>query len=131
MVIYGLSPHMEVYHIGEQTHGKYYGSITISDEDKHNWAIQPIVMRAENKDNSIDYREGLTPDLERTDFINASEYYPLGDPKEDFLALALEYLTGVAPTGAQLKSTMKPIIPTNTEQSLGHPLDYNMYREIK
>lgn len=131
MVIYGLSPHMEVYHIGEQTHGKYYGSITISDEDNHNWAIQPIVMRAENKDNSIDYRVGLIPDLERTDFLNASELYPLGDPKEDFLALALEYLTGVAPAGAKLKSAIKPITPTNTEQSFGHPLDYNMYLEIK
>ena len=49
MVIYTLMPYMEVIQIGEKTHGKYYGSITLYDEDKkHNWAIQPIVMRAEN-----------------------------------------------------------------------------------
>ncbi|MCG8578364.1 MAG: S41 family peptidase, partial [Bacteroidales bacterium] len=96
MVIYGLDPHMEVYHIGEQTHGKYYGSITVSDQDeKHSWAIQPIVMRAENKTNSINYNEGLIPDQERIDFIDAAQLLELGDPNEDFLALALKELTGV------------------------------------
>lgn len=130
MIIYGLSPHMEVYQIGEQTHGKYYASITIDDEKKHNWAIQPIVLRTGNKDNSIDYRQGLIPDKKRVDFLDASGYYPLGDPNEDFLALALEYLTEVKPTGAALKSTKKPMIPTNIKSKPKHPLDYNMYRDL-
>lgn len=131
MVIYGLSPYMTVYQIGEQTHGKYYGSITVSDEDEHNWAIQPIVLRAENKDNSIDYRYGLIPNEERYDFLNSSVYYPLGDEREDFLAVALEYLTGIAPTGVQLKSAKRPLIPTNTEEKLSHPLQNDMHFNLK
>lgn len=128
MIIYGLSPHMEVYHIGEQTAGKYYGSTTISDpEEKHNWAIQPIMMRAENKDNSIDYRQGLLPDLDRVDFVDAAEYYDLGDPREDFLAQALYYLTGDMPAGASLKSANRTLVPINTEDKFSNPLDFSMY----
>ncbi len=127
MVMYGLSPFMTVYHIGEQTHGKYYASQTIHDEAEiGNWALQPIVLRVENKDNSIDYRQGLLPNLERKDLLPADEYYPLGDIKEDFLALALEYLTGVKPTGASLKSTARSFTPINKEYKISHPLEYDM-----
>jgi len=132
MVMYGLSPHMTVYHIGEQTHGKYYASATIYDEDEFgNWAMQPIIVREENKDNSIDYRQGLLPDYPRTDFKDASDFYQLGDPREDFLALALEYLTGVKPTGASLKTSSKPFIPTNTEAKINHPLEFDMHISYK
>ncbi len=128
MVMYGLSPHMEVYHIGEQTHGKYYGSITISDpEEKHNWAIQPIVMRAENEDNSINYTHGLVPNEEVTDFLQANSIYELGDVKEDFLARALRYLTGVTPDGAYLKTArISPLSPINKDLEIEHPLKYDM-----
>ncbi|MCU4174488.1 S41 family peptidase [Carboxylicivirga sp. N1Y90] len=132
MIIYGLSPHMTVHHIGEQTHGKYYGSITVNDQDKkHDWAIQPIVMRAENKDNSIDYTVGLLPDVERVDFLDAVEFYPLGDPKEDFLAQALLYLTGQSPIANQLKSKPLPFKPINQEYKLEHPLQFDMQYQLK
>lgn len=136
MVIYGLEPHMnEVIQIGEKTHGKYYGSITISDPDeKHNWAMQPIVMRAENKDNSIDYTQGLMPDIEKKDFVVAfqgQEIYGLGDIREDFLAAALKDITGVAPEGAALKATEVKGKPLNTEAAFAHPLQYDMHYELK
>ncbi|MCU4156556.1 peptidase S41 [Carboxylicivirga sp. A043] len=133
MVIYGLDPHMEVYHIGEQTHGKYYGSITISDPDeKHTWAIQPIVMRAENKTNSINYNEGLIPDQDRVDFLDAADFYELGDVKEDFLAAALTELTGVVPANAQLKGIKRKVgEPVNVESKLSHPLQYDMHYTLK
>jgi len=133
MIIYGLDPHMNVYHIGEQTRGKYYGSNTFSDPNKsHNWAIQPIIMRAENKTNSINYTEGLIPDQKRTDFINASTIYELGDPKEDFLAQALLHLTGQLPVGASLKSaTPKSYQAINNESSFSNPLHYDMQYDIK
>ncbi|MBR8535050.1 peptidase S41 [Carboxylicivirga sediminis] len=137
MVIYGLEPHLdEVIQIGEQTHGKYYGSITISDPDeKHNWAIQPIVMRAENIDNSIDYTQGLLPDVPKKDFkvaFQGQEIYPLGDINEDFLAAALTDITGVAPQGAVLKAAREiDVRPLNAEASLAHPLKYDMQYELK
>ncbi|MBK3518690.1 S41 family peptidase [Carboxylicivirga marina] len=133
MVIYGLDPHMEVIHIGEQTHGKYYGSITLSDPDeKHKWAMQPIVMRAENKTNSISYNEGLIPNPERIDFIDANEMFELGNVNEDFLAVALTSLTGVAPAKAQLKAAKRIISdPVNVEANIGHPLKYDMQYNFK
>lgn len=135
MVIYGLEPHMDVVQIGEQTHGKYYGSITLSDTDNHNWAMQPIVMRAENKDNSIDYTQGLIPDISKKDFVVAfsgQEIYQLGDIREDFLAVALKDITGVAPTAAALKSDIEVLgTPLNTEAELAHPLKYEMHYEFK
>ncbi len=130
MIIYGLAPHMEIYQIGEKTHGKYYGSITIYDEEeKHNWAIQPIVMRAENKNNSINYEEGLYPNQEINDFSTPASYYTLGDIREEFLATALEYLTGSRPTDLQLKSaqTLRHLNPVPPEKSPEYNRGYDMF----
>lgn len=104
MVIYGLEPHMEVIQIGDETYGKYYGSITITADErkKHNWAIQPIVMRAENKTNSINYSSGLSPNYRMVDNVYNAQ---LGDPEEIFLAAAISHITkGSFPTPSTLKS---------------------------
>src|SRR5690554_1119019 len=95
MIIYGLDPYLEIIQIGAETHGKYYASITISDNMKpekrtHNWAIQPIVLKSENATNSIDYTKGLPADYKMDDnWYNAD----LGDPEENFLAAAIEHIT--------------------------------------
>jgi C-terminal processing protease CtpA/Prc len=91
MIIYSLKPYMNVVQIGSETTGKYYGSITISDEEKkHNWAIQPIIMRAENKNNSIDYTKGLLPNYEMDD----DYWHQLGDEQEMLLQKALSLISG-------------------------------------
>ena len=95
MIIYGLDPYLEIIQIGAETHGKYYASITISDNMEpekrtHNWAIQPIVLKSENATNSIDYTKGLPADYKMDDnWYNAD----LGDPEENFLAAAIEHIT--------------------------------------
>ncbi len=130
MVIYTLMPYMEVIQIGEKTHGKYYGSITLYDEEKrHNWAIQPIVMRAENSNNSIDYSDGLIPAIELIEKYK----YQLGDPREKFLSEALHELTGEWPEGAaSLKSEKQTLYnPAFIEESPNQKLKYNMHKEIK
>lgn len=92
MIIYSLKPYMNVVQIGDETTGKYYGSITISDEEKkHNWAIQPIIMRAENKDNSIDYTKGLVPNY----LMEDDYFHQLGDEQELLLQKALSLISGV------------------------------------
>jgi C-terminal processing protease CtpA/Prc len=132
MVIYTLIPYMEVVQLGEQTHGKYYASITLSDpQEKHNWAIQPIVMRAENVNNSIDYSQGLIPKVE----LNERYKYELGDKREKFLAQALFELTGVWPEGSvpeRLKTEERPFINYEyIEESKTPNLKYIMHRETK
>jgi C-terminal processing protease CtpA/Prc len=93
MIIYGLEPYMDVVQIGTQTHGKYYGSITIDDEEKHDWAMQPIVMRSINAEDNIDYTQGLIPDVVLNDYFYN---YPgeLGAPEELFMAKAISEITG-------------------------------------
>ncbi|ASB50027.1 S41 family peptidase [Alkalitalea saponilacus] len=96
MVIYGLAPHMEVIQIGTQTHGKYYGSIMIQDIDentnqrRHSWALQPIVMRAQNVTNDINYQQGLPPNHTLRDNIYNAQ---LGDIEEHFLSNAISLIT--------------------------------------
>lgn len=131
MVIYTLMPYMDVIQIGEQTHGKYYGSITMSDpEKKHNWAIQPIVMRAENANNSIDYSQGLIPNVE----LREKYQYQLGDPRERFLARALYELTGIWPEGtsAKLKAEKQPLVQDKyLEEASDLNLKYIMHKDVK
>ena len=117
MVIYGLEPYMDIIQIGNTTHGKYYASITLYDEEKrHNWGIQPIVLRSENKTNSINYSEGLPADYEADDiYYNA----PLGDPEEQFLEIAISLITtGSVPATSQLKSAKAKIIAEGCKDSL-------------
>lgn len=107
MVIYGLAPYMDVVQIGAETHGKYYASITWTDNNEdaskrtHNWAIQPIVIKSENVDNSINYLKGLSPDYELADTRYNAD---LGDEEEHFLAAAIEHITTGSIQNAALKS---------------------------
>ncbi len=125
MVIYSLSPYMDVVQIGEQTHGKYYGSITIKDEEgSHNWAIQPIIMRAENVDNSINYEVGLIPDIEVEDDYS----YELGDREDVLTSIAIGEITGNTVSVSSLKSSRKSNFKKFHESyKKQNPLKYEMY----
>ncbi len=95
MIIYGLSPYMDVIQVGDTTHGKYYASITLYDtKKKHNWAIQPLVMRSINANDDIDYSQGLLPDHYLPDYFYAFPSDQLGDPNEVFLSKAISLITG-------------------------------------
>ena len=102
-----MDPYMNVTVIGEETYGKCYGSITIPDfEDppRHNWAMQPIVLKYANAEGYTDFDSGLTPDIAgNDDLFNA---VPFGDQNDPLLAEALEDITGVAvSTKKSLKET--------------------------
>ena len=129
MVIYSLAPYMNVVQIGEQTHGKYYGSVTIDDEEgNHSWAIQPIIMRAENVDNSIDYTEGLYPDYELDDNVFAE----LGTTDDELTAFAISKITGEDLTQSALKSAKAlGIKKAGGVMSMQNPLKYEMYMDRK
>ncbi|MBN2167304.1 MAG: peptidase S41 [Marinilabiliaceae bacterium] len=89
MVIYSLEPYMNVIQIGEETHGKYYGSRTFNDtQNESYWAIQPIISKSENADNSIDYSKGLPPDY----FMFDDYKHDLGDINENLLATAISII---------------------------------------
>ncbi|MFW5754745.1 MAG: S41 family peptidase, partial [Marinilabiliaceae bacterium] len=94
MIIYGLGPYMDVVQIGGKTHGKYYGSNTFSEEDKHSWAIQPIIVRLAGANDDLDYYEGLSPDHPLEDINSLAKSDQLGEAGELFLAKAISDITG-------------------------------------
>jgi len=99
----GFYPYADVVQIGTTTYGKCHGSVTIDDWEtpkRHNWAMQPIVLKYANADGYTDFVDGLAPDYTEEDFLlNAYPFGSLGDP---LLGRALEQITGIAP--AVLKS---------------------------
>ena len=97
MVINCLDPYMEVVVIGgENTTGKYVGSITVraEDTDFSNWAMQPIVLKTANALGISDYNSGITPDFIVEDDFNAE----LGTLEENMLAWAVELISGISIT---------------------------------
>ncbi len=123
MVMYSLMPYMEVIQIGKQTHGKYYASVTLEDEQGLNWAIQPIILRAENKTNSIDYSQGLIPDYELYDNYT----YQLGDKNEVLTATALDLIWGTSLAQQSLKkSAVLPNLEKSSVSIKKNPLQYQM-----
>ncbi len=100
----GLYPYVDVVQIGTTTYGKCYGSVTIDDRadpKRHNWAMQPIVLKYSNSEGFTDFVNGIDPDFEVEDrLLNARPFGSLEDP---FLAKALEEITEVYPVMKSLK----------------------------
>jgi carboxyl-terminal processing protease len=99
----GLYPYLDVVQIGTTSYGKCYGSITVDDSadpKRHNWAMQPIVLKYANAEGFTDFVNGIDPDFlveERLLYLE-----PFGSMNDPFLAKALEEITGVYP--ASMKS---------------------------
>lgn len=87
LLINSLDPYMDVVKIGETTHGKYVGSITIEDEDDE-WAIQPIVIKFSNSLGRTDFVDGFTPDFPITDSFT----YNFGNTNDQMLWQALRII---------------------------------------
>ena len=74
LIINALKPYMQVYTLGSNTVGKYTASITFHDDSRsYNWAIQPIVVKLANANNTSDYKDGFAPDYP----VNDDYFSPL------------------------------------------------------
>ena len=94
----GLYPYMDVVQIGTTTYGKCYASVTVDDWEeprRHNWAMQPIVIKYSNAEGFTDFQNGILPDYEVVEYPVQSK--PFGNLEDPFLAKALEEITGVSP----------------------------------
>lgn len=138
LVINGLTPYIDVVHIGETTRGKNEFSTTMVDDRDNNylyspdrvgkinsnnkWAIQPLLGRNENADGFSDYTSGLVPDIELEEDI--ANMGILGDLNEPLLARALDEITG-----SSAKRRFKTVFPVNrlTDSKMFTPLKDNMY----
>lgn len=112
MIIIGLQPYMNITQIGENTYGKFYGSITIPDTEeppRHNWALQPLVFKYTSSNGFSGTVDGLVPDIYIEE--NPLEMRPFGDITDPTIAAALEKITGVSPI---------------TKKSVGRPFDMTL-----
>ncbi len=102
LLMVGLEPYTEVIHIGTTTYGKCYGSITLDDWEtpkRHNWAMQPIVIKYSNAEGFTDFVDGLVPDITVQEYL--LELAPFGSFEDPMLARALEEITGIPPATAK------------------------------
>jgi C-terminal processing protease CtpA/Prc len=106
LVINSLRPYMEVVLIGSaNTSGKYAGSNTFTDPDeRHDWAIQPIIFKVANASGVTDYRNGFAPD-----HLVPDDYFAdLGSLEENTLGKAYELITGqVIASPARVAATVQ------------------------
>ncbi|HEU4788373.1 MAG TPA: S41 family peptidase [Flavobacterium sp.] len=103
LVINGLKPYIDVVQIGDITTGKNVGSITIYDSPtfgkenrnpNHRYAMQPIVLKIVNANDSGDYFNGLTPTYSLKE--NITNLDVLGNSSEPLLSTAIGKITGTA-----------------------------------
>lgn len=92
LTMIGLDPYMDVVQIGENTYGKYVGSIPIPDRNNE-WAMMPIITKYSNAEGFTDFEDGLIPDHEIKD--NVLNAVPFGDPSDPMTAKAIELATGI------------------------------------
>lgn len=110
LIIIGLEPYMNVIQIGENTYGKFYGSITVPDLEepaRHNWALQPLVFKFANSIGFTDFNNGLEPEPDFLIDDNVLDMKQFGDITDPILARALEEITGTSPIAT--KSTTLPV----------------------
>ena len=98
LLMVGLDPYMNVVQVGDTTYGKCYGSVTVDDwanPKRHNWAMQPIVLKYSNAIGYTDFVDGIPPDFYEVE--DWPFFEPFGSVDDPLLAEALTQITGVAP----------------------------------
>ena len=107
LVINGLKPYANVILIGTKTEGKNVGSITIEDESKYDWYMQPIVCKLYNAEDKSDYEDGMTVnyELDEARLQNMDSFLELGDTNELLLNAALSIIDGNYKTSALSRSS--------------------------
>jgi len=138
LVMNGLAPYVNVFHIGETTRGKNEFSVTMVDDidndyiyrsDRENkinpsnrWAMQPLMGRNENSEGFSDYTLGLTPDVVLAEDL--ADLGVLGDINEPLFARAIQEITGVS---AKKDFSVKMPVNEISNSKMFTPLQDNMY----
>lgn len=96
LLINNLKPYINVLHIGENTFGKDFAAILITDRripKKVAWSMQPIAYKLYNAQQKGDYENGLVPQIAENefDFLPLS---PLSSPDDLLVKKALIQIYG-------------------------------------
>ncbi|WP_345274782.1 S41 family peptidase [Flaviramulus aquimarinus] len=132
LVINSLRPYIDVVQIGTATAGKYQASITVYDSpnfrrqgvnQRHAYAMQPLIYKSLNINGVTDYFNGLDPDIVLGEQFNNLGI--LGNVNEPLLAAAISRIMG---TGRfpKLKSSFLKV--THGSEDF-EPFEVGMYTE--
>ncbi|MBE7638961.1 peptidase S41 [Salegentibacter sp. BLCTC] len=101
LVMNGLSPYINMVHVGDTTVGKFQAAAPLYDSPNfnkqnrnpnHKYVIQPLIYESKNANEDAYYEMGLIPDITVSEgYTNLIE---LGSPEEPMLAAALADITG-------------------------------------
>ena len=134
LIINGLTPYINVVHIGETTTGKFQASLTLYDSptfdeenrnEDHTYAMQPLVLKMANVDGYTDFVDGLTPDITITEDLN--NLGVLGDMEEPFLARAIDEILGRTQIQSRMMVQDKFQFEKIGESSMFKPTYQRMY----
>ena len=134
LIINGLTPYINVVHIGETTTGKFQASLTLYDSptfdeenrnEDHTYAMQPLVLKMANVDGYTDFVDGLTPDITITEDLN--NLGVLGDIEEPFLARAIDEILGRTQIQSRMMVQDKFQFEKIGESSMFKPTYQRMY----
>ncbi|WP_445747439.1 S41 family peptidase [Polaribacter sp.] len=142
LVINSLSAYIDVYLVGRKTVGKQVGSITLYDSEnllrngknlnnKHAYAIQPIVLEISNKDNQ-NHPEGFTPGTSLPGIELAENFGNLGvlgERSDPLLDRTITYILTGAKSTFDVKN--QPFQDEIFNSKLASPTRNNMYVELK
>ena len=140
LVINGLSPYMDVVHIGATTRGKIEFSTTLVDDPNrqgapyvytpsrenqinpnNRWALQAVLGVTENSE-GFSAPDGLEPDIPLLE--DAENMGVLGDPDEPLLARAIQEITGMS--GRRDFTVQTPVLEI-TNSKMFTPMKDNMF----
>lgn len=126
MIINSMQPYLpntELALIGENTYGKPVGQIAL-DRSACDDRLRVVALRVENADHNGDYYTGLAATVPNTCQAQDDIGFQLGDPRENMLAVALDFLAGrsCTPFGAGAarvgRGLLQPERPSAVQQNL-------------
>lgn len=121
LVINGLDPFMEVYLVGDVTHGKPVGMYGWEYQD---YVFFPVAFQTVNADGWGDYFDGLPVDAPALDNVDE----PLGSADEDSLAAVLYFIeNGAFPAVKGAEESLVKIRELNKDKMQGFRAELGAY----
>lgn len=113
--------------VGTNTYGKPVGQygFDLSECDDR---LRAVTFKTTNAEDQGDYFDGLAPVMDRTCFAYDGIFTPLGDPQEESIAAALDYLAGRSCTSIMGGSMSRTATSRSARQEVLQPERPNTFQ---
>lgn len=118
LLINNLKPYMQVVQIGQTTHGKDVGAVSIADQRTPRripWVLLPVTYKLANAKGEGNYEKGIAPQYQ-ADEKSILPLFPVGDKKDPLIEKAMSVITGSG-RQAEASSRVVPRVLYDSRQS--------------